>query len=397
MRRQRVYSWLKVYSRRSIVKQAKFYTDLEWYLKRGYKTSGTFHSYNKSALHNKIVQLDGHFKTIEYNKLCETVRIGGGAKIKDIMVELLKHGRRLPNSGNHFEQTFAGAAITGTHGFGKEASMADFVLSFEAYYKVRWRKVELRTSSDPSDLRHPDLVSVTYLILKTKPVQSFKVTNCVCRLSDIKPTDKARAYAILPYSHKDPITMIAEYENNDEVEVADIPVRKRTRPIQWWRVKLWWFFDGYFPMLRKIIQRNLNYLKMKPFTVYTHPNDYDALYDPDPGLTGQTGGIKFSRWAYRPTYVAYNVSVFSNPSETVDIVRFAIRRSEELKSSLLRCFIAVRELSDQSRVSYTGNARGAVDAIDLYCSPRNAKHLVKLQKEIQSKFDVRIHYGKTVS
>lgn len=399
MGRTKVYSWLKVFRHKTKLKHIHEYRDLIKYLKRGYKVSGRFHSYNKASLHDKTIVLDGAFNRIKYNPVCKTIRVGAAVQIKTIMKRLSKHGRRLPNSGNFFEQTFAGAAVTGTHGFGNGASMADAVLQFNAVVIENGKYIYV-TGNEPDLLRDPSVVCITDLIIKTLPEQSFEVTNCVCTLSDLKPAEEniARAFAILPYSdQKDPVCLIAEYKIADSIppKTSSAP-RKRVRPWQWWRVKLWWLIDGWFPPLRRVVQRVLSFIKLKPFKVYTDPKDYDALYDPDPGLTGQTGGIKFSRWSYRPTYTCYNIALFCEPDKTKELIMYAIKESESIKRTLLRCFIGVRQLSDTSSCRFTGNARGPVDAIDFYCSPKHAEYLIQLQRKIQREFDVRPHYGKTV-
>jgi hypothetical protein len=396
--KKKVQSWLGVFKQETDYKEVTEYSDLLEHLEQGYKPSGSFHSYNRQALHEKTIVLKGRFDKLKYNPICETIQVGAGVSIREVMEELLKHDRKLLNSGNYFEQTFVGAAIGGTHGYGLHSALADSVLQFEGVFDIAG-ELFIMIANHPNDLRNPYLKAVTWAVVATEPTKSYKVTNCVCNLSDIGPNVDgiAQAYAVLPYSDpQNPVCMIAQYETNTEVKVGDIAPKKRTRPWHWWRVKLWWKIDQFLPTSRKIIQRVLNFIKLKPFVIYTHPNDYDALYDPDPGLTGTTGSVSFTRWAYRPTHTCYNISVFARPEDTADIILFATSEAEKLKSTLLRCFIAVRCLQGQSHVDFVGNSDGDRDAIDLYCSPKHAKYLIELQTRIQNKFDVRPHYGKTV-
>jgi hypothetical protein len=407
-----VYSWLKVFRQKALVKRAYYYDDLEFYLQNDFKVAGSFHSYNRSALHHKIVLLEGIFKVLQYNPICKTITVGAGVKVHEIMEELSKHGRRLINSGNFFKQTYVGAAINGTHGFGKNASIADQIIRIGGFQRIGIYPERFENCSW-DDVQSMDLMSITAVTLNTAPEQSFKVTSCVCTLSEIdqhvEPLKASyrehnedvvisSAYAVLPYSDKeDPVTLVAFYEDNNEVDVGDVPQkRKRVRPWHWWRVKLWWMIDGWFPPLRRYVQRAISFLKLKPFVVYTHPKDFDALYDPDPGLTGQTGGIKFSRWAYRPTYTCYNIALFVKPEDIEQVLRFSIDESERIKKTLLRCFIGCRVMCDKSDVWFTGNAHGPMVAVDWYCTPKNAKYLIQLQQAIQKKFNVRPHLGKTV-
>lgn len=395
---KKVESWLGVFKKLTKYEEVGDYSSLLKLLEQGYKPSGSFHSYNRAALHDKTIKITGRFDKLEYSEKYEVIQIGASTTIRQIMEELLKYDRKLLNSGNFFEQTFIGAAITGTHGYGENSPLADSILQFEGVYDVNG-ELFVMVSHDPSDLRHPDLKAVTWAVLATAPTESYKVTNCVCKLSDVGPNVKgiAQAYAVLPYSNpQDPVCLIAHYESNTDVIVPKMKRYKRTRPWQWWRVKLWWKFDQYLPFTRRFIQRVLNFIKLKPFVIYTHPHDYDALYDPDPGLTGTTGKVSFTRWAYRPTHTGYNVSLFAKPEDTADIITFAIEQSDRLKRTLLRSFIAVRCLQGQSRVDFAGNADGPRDAIDFYCTPKHAKYLIELQRRIQDNFDVRPHYGKTV-
>lgn len=395
MEKKFIYSWLEVFKKRALVTEVSNYEDLYARLNEGFRVSGNFHSYNKSALHKKVIQLRGEFETLQYNPYCKTIRVGAATKIKAIMEELVKHGRTLPNSGNFFEQTIGGAILGCTAGFGKSASIADAALQMEATFLIGGELFTYVTD-DISLAKNESFRAVTHLVLKTIPTRSFKVTNCVCNLSDVKNDNTMKAYAVLPYSDpNDPVCLIANYEINTTGKVASSVRRKKARPWHWWRVKLWWKIDQFFPPLRRWIQRALNFLKLKPFVIYTDPNDWDALYDPAPGLSRKHAD--FTRWSYRPTFVAWNTALYVHPADTKDLIRYAVSESEKLKSTLLRCFIGVRPMTDKSSVAFTGNAEGPVDAVDFYCSPKDSKYLIQLQKRIQKKFMTRPHHGKTVS
>ena len=60
-----------------------------------------------------------HLTQIELNPNRQSVRVGPGCKIKDLLRFLKKHGLTLPSVGLIDEQTIAGATATGTHGSGK--------------------------------------------------------------------------------------------------------------------------------------------------------------------------------------------------------------------------------------------------------------------------------------
>lgn len=399
---KQIQSWTGVFKIKAAVIDCNSHRDIYKALKYPSKVIGSLHSYNQMPLAPRVIKLGSYFDytiLLTNNPGNHLVQVGASTKIKDLMNYLVKHDLRLKNSGNHREQTIAGALIGGTHGFGKNAPMADSVTSFQGVWRNRDNSLDYRMSTNASDLRRPDLLCVTEVTIEVVPCTSYKVDNCVCRLSKIEPhsTDTARAYAVLPFSGKDPVVTVADYTPVTDTPAYKIKrVKKKSLPWKWWRLKIWWALDRFVPPIRRVVQRALGLINMKPFTLYTHRHDIDALYDPFPGPDGPEGNLKFTRWAYRPTYTCYNISIFVRPEDVKNVIKYAIYESDQIRWSLLRCFIGVRELSDTSKVSFAGNFEGPVSAIDFYCTPKHADDLIWLQRKIQNRFWTRPHYGKTV-
>ena len=67
-----------------------------------------------------------HLDQVEIHKESQTVRVGGGCKVKHLLKHLEHNGLTLPSLGLIDEQTVAGATATGTHGSGKH-SMSHYI------------------------------------------------------------------------------------------------------------------------------------------------------------------------------------------------------------------------------------------------------------------------------
>lgn len=366
-----IQSWTGVFKKKNaLVTTCDTQEELEQAFKPP-KVVGSFHSYNKSALADNVIVLGEGFKKLEYDEVTQTCRVGAAVTVNELMSFLLDHHRRLINRGNYGKQTFVGAALNGTHGFGPDATMYDQIISKKEYNGV-----------------------ITEVTIDTSPLTRSKVDMYTTYLSQIRGQAYQRFYAVLPYSNKNPICLVVEHEpyegkeehkNHEHLPIKKIPLTLR----------LWWWADGRFPIIRKYFQRASDLIRIPDKVMYTNSHDYDSLYHPFKGIDG-TGEYKFSLWAYKPTHVSYNMALFIKPEDTEHFIQFAIEKGEKLKSGLFRNFIGVRELTTKSDYEHAGNFEGPVNAVDFYCSPWNAKYLIELQRILQDKFWTRPHNGKTV-
>jgi len=342
-----------------------------------FKISGSLHSYNRAALHHTVIHLEGEFKNIVQMDNGNYM-VGAGATIEEVAIRLMKDGRRLLNSGNHMKQTLVGAMLGGTHGFGPDASMVDMIVKsyqFDGYTELI-RAVQIRTL----------------------PLASYAVVNCVCKLSDLIQKQRAWsevAYAVLPYSGEDPTCIVANYAKmRSYFKPNSVHGLGRKIPWSWWKLRLWWAVDAYFPPLRRLIQKFSNFLTAKTWQVTASAYDIDFRYDTAPGTSGDT--LNFLLWAYKPTHTSFNIALHFKPEDTEEVIKFIVSESEKIKPGMLRNFIGVRKLTTKSNWALAGNFECPTDAIDMYCSPKDAKHLMELQFRLQANFWTMAHRGKTV-
>jgi hypothetical protein len=302
----------------------------------------------------------------------------------------LRHGRRLLNAGNFREQTIGGVVMSGTHGFGPRATVAEAVKKF--HY----------VSPDHSWIQSSERVATgtpcVAFDLETGPLTAFEVVNCACRLSGL-PTGKEawRGYTVFPYSHPtDPICFVVEYFPTDREPTYFPRVKPMMAHSPWkWRLlNAWWTLDYFAPRLRKLVQRGLGQFEFRRWSMVTDRHDIDAQYHPWPTLDGMDDP-KLGLWAYKPTYTCHNVALFSSPEDTSSLIRYAIKVARKINPSLFRCFIGVRQLSTACDVQWAGNYIKPRDAIDFYCSVDHAEDMRILQQRIQAEYDVIPHRTKT--
>lgn len=368
-------SWLGVHRQESVVLPCESLDQLERIVEvcPEARAIGKNHSYNRSALHRLAVRLGGAFDFV--------TPLGGGrfsvgaaATIEKVMVTLMAHGLRLPNSGNHRQQTFVGACVGGTHGFGARATMMDAVLQVAKVGEIIWA-VEI----------------------EAVPARRFEVTHCVCPLGKlvVQAKNAARSYAVLPYSGREPMAIVSEYRpyGAKVVDGKRVNVRKPKRKI-WWRVRALQAVQRCLPGLHRCAQRLLNFAKLKTWTSITSPHDIDALYHPWPEV--DAGPVRGSRWVYwsqRPTYQYYNVAMSVPPEQSTKLIRRAI----ELSGRKLVGFIGVREMTDRSSYERALNFGGARNAIDLYFYPADAERAHWVQRVLAEEFgELRLHPSKSV-
>ena len=339
------------------------------------KVAGSFHSYNEGALSEKVIVCN--YRDMEFNKNNNTLTVSAGCTIDDVIEELLRHGRRLINRGNFSKQTYIGAAVTGTHGFGPMATLMDQV--------IRTRKL--------GDV----ILSVT---INTAPLTSYRVRHSSALLSETaKRQNRQRAYAVFPYTGKDPVCFRANYkEVKGRFDLEVHQYGENTEPP--FALKLFWCIDEHIPIMRRLAQKVIGFIHGINFkfnnVMYTHPLDVDAIYDPMPGLAGKSTW-NFGAWSFRPTFTSDNIAMFIPVKDTEQFILDAIEIGEGLQRNLFKGFIGVRELTDKSEYENAGNHMGPVNAVDFYCSPKHSKYLQELQHRLDARYiAVRKHHGKSV-
>lgn len=438
----KIKSWMGAYRKEAKHTLANNLDELKSALTEGGAVVGNFHSYSKCALHDHVIQLGEGFKQLEYREADQTCTVGAACTIREVMEFLLEQDRRLINHGNHMGQTFVGACLTGTHGFGPDATMADQVVEWTAMcYEGEQRDlndIEWRWLDGPNRF-----VPITKVRIKTAPLTQYHVTNCICKLSQMQEfhavgvparagplmlefhQKEQRAYAVLPYSGNDPVCIVAEYESMPST-TWDVAIGKSKSHVKgylcetcrsgwriygaceecgkpastpkkshgsWWRIKLFWAFDSTFPFVSRWLSKSLNFFAQKEWTTITNPCDLDALYDTAPGVSLDT--LNFALWAMKPTFRWHNNAYFVKPEETADFIEALIEEANKIKHGMLRGFIGVRELTTKSKIPFAGNSEGPVNAIDVYFKPKHVKYAEQLQA-IMEPLAVKMHRGKRV-
>lgn len=367
------------------------------------KTIGSLHSYNEAALSPYSFKLG---KTYDYVYLCpETgmARIGGAATIESVMLNLRDGGRRVLNSGNFRKQTFVGAALTGTHGYGKSASMIDQVLGFKGFLIGADSEPEYIEAEGSHGIEH--MIVVTEVLIKTAPLTAHMIEHCACKLSDLNldmGKDRAMSFQILPYSGKDPAVLINFVKPIPFNVLSGRPAKffKFTLPFKWQIIRSYWFLDSAVPALRSLLQKIIGMARLEPWKVIASKFDLDFLYHEEKGLdfdgsNEMRSKISLKLWAMKPTFRSHNVAFAVKPKDFKEIIKFIIALEAAVYPGVFECFIGCRYLSDSSDSNLALNHGGPMIVIDLYSSPKRANELHAMQKEVAELFDVRLHRGKT--
>ncbi|NJO13851.1 MAG: FAD-binding protein [Rhizobiales bacterium] len=184
---------------------------------RAYSCIGQSHSYNGIQVIPGITALhmgQSQFKQCTYDPVTETATCGPSVKIVELKQELLKHRRKMLNSGNHMEQTVIGALSGGTHGYGAQAVIAQSVTAL-TFLDGRGEKVTL-TQGDPdfpyAALSFGTIGPIISVTVRTAPLERYQSDAWITRLS--KKAALARGAvavtaAFVPYSDPaDPLIML---------------------------------------------------------------------------------------------------------------------------------------------------------------------------------------------
>lgn len=368
-------SWLNVYSKAAY----KFVCNCDEEIEAianviaDSKPIGSSHSYNRSHFSFNAMKLGERYDYVHADVDFQ-YRVGGAATVESVMLRILKDGRRLANSGNHRKQTFVGACVGGTHGFGRNATMMDCVQDMKVVAGV-----------------------TTEMTISTKPVTQFTIAHCVCPLSDLNEQSTKRSYAVFIHSGDDPICIVSDFCYSSGQNYYTLKSIQASEIRSWWRLRVIRFiqrFQKRFSFLHRFAQRFIGLAKMKTWHSVTLIGDIDATYHPWPEADkgGAEGNILYH--SQRPTHQYHNVAFGCLPSDTADVILL-------IKSKMgkrLAGFIGVRELTTRSDYVKALNFDGPRNAIDCYfwLDQNAAKYGEELQELLrQSDFDIRWHPSKS--
>lgn len=406
----RIHSWMQVFfgdihPRRftSNEKLADFVRDHD------FSCVGQSHSYNG-------VQIVPGLNTAMMGKstldICEvdpenrTVTCGPSTTIEQLKRALLDCDLKMLNSGNYMAQTVIGALVTGTHGYGAKATMADAVMEL-TFLDGQGEPVTLRRG-DP-DFAYAmvsfgtigPIISVT---LEATGLESFRSDAWITRLSkkeNLKKGSVATSWAVVPYSDLfDPLIMLHTLRPATEGKSA-----KKHRPslfsgagIAMFIIERYWAIDRMLPALRRPLQRLADRLDIRSHRrTITNRRDLDYLYDPEPLLKSQRSPDILTG-LFSTTHTAYNLAFHVPLHQAEEVVKFILLEVDKCRilNFYLKSLIGVRELSDTSRLPFAGNFKGPTAAIDLFADTRDYAWLERLQREVLFRFDeVRPHWGKS--
>lgn len=403
-------SWMGIFS--AEVEAAKVGTvdELAALVRSGcYACVGAAHSYNGVQIVRDAKALtlkESGLKGVAYDAATQEVTVEPSVTILELKLFLLDHERRLISSGNFMAQTVIGALCTGTHGYGRQAVMAEGVTALE-FLDGQGRRVALRKGQ--RDFRYAALAfgtigPIVSLTMQTAPIESFEADTIICRLSE-KPrhvTDEhAAMFAVFPYSDRHDPTIALQTIR--PARPGQAPHRTASplftlRRVSEFIIKRYWVFDRLFPALRRPFQRLISRLDVHYHSKeITDPRDLDYLYDPTPGLESSRQP-NILKSALSPTHTAYNLAFFVRLADAPEVVRFVMFQADQFRTLgfYLKSMIGVREIATQSALPFAANFKGPVAAIDLFADVRDYAWLERIQREVFAYFpDVRPHWGKS--
>ncbi|MEL7444946.1 MAG: FAD-binding protein [Pseudomonadota bacterium] len=406
----RIESWMKVFFGDIFANRFENESELTHFVKGNeYSCIGQSHSYNGVQVvpeTEAIVFGASGLNTCTVDTATLTATCGPSTTIKELKDELLKHNRGMLNSGNYMAQTVIGALVTGTHGYGSRAPIADGVV--ELTFLDGDGQPHTIGRGDP-DFQYAlvsfgtvaPIISVT---IESTELMSYQSDAWITRLSkkaNLKKGAVAVSWAVVPYSKpNDPLIMLHTLRPATEGKAA----QEKKPPLfsLGWLAQLvieqFWVFDRTFPTMRRTLQRFADRLNIRTHRrVITKPEDIDFLYDPEPLLKSQRSPDVLQGF-FSTTHTAYNLAFFVPLSRADDLVRFVMLEAESLRhlGFHLKSLIGVRELNDKSDLPFAGNFNGPVAAIDLFADVRDYAWLERLQREVIAYFDdVRPHWGKS--
>ncbi len=412
-----LHSWVKVFRAQVRLRQVNHPADLARVIQAGeYSVVGTSHSYNGLQLVDRTLAV--HFgksdprrtsalHAITFDDATGEVEVGPSVLVRQVKQFLARRGRRLINSGSHMSQTVIGALVTGTHGYGPDATMADSVTQL-VFLNGAGQEVVLR----PGDGEFPFIAvsfgviaPVVRLKLATVPFQQYRVSTRICRLSqkpDFTPGADAVAYALFPYTRADdPVIALNVLRATD----GSLPPTAAPRPwpiVGRWSVaflRYYWLFDRWVPGWRPWFQRKIERFALGMQQEFiTTPDDLDYLYDPYPLVAGTRPPVVLQQ-IFDPAYTGFETAFFAPLEQAEAVLRRILALAEEFRAAnnfYLKSIIGVREMSTASPLVFAGNHAGPAASIDIYSDLSAYPWLREIQNRILREFPaVRPHWAKS--
>ncbi len=408
--KRRIASWIHVYradaDARIPADEAKLAGDMA---EGCYSCVGTSHSYNGVQIVPNIRAMmmeEGGLQTTAFDPATGIARIGASVTVEECKLFLLRHKRRLLNSGNYMKQTVVGALATGTHGFGERGVMADAVTAV-TFLDDSGRR--LRVARGEPDFAYVALsfgtiAPIVELELETAPIEAFISTSYVDRLSalhDLQEGTIASNWCVLPYSNPDDPVMMLHTLAPCDARVETQSEKKGGgffAPFARAIIGRYQWLDRWVPKLRRPLQRLICRLDVRQVDrTTTDPEDLDYLYDPKKGQA-KDRAPSILRGCFSTTYTGYNLAFFVPLDKAPAIVKFIMLEADNLRDLgfFLKGVISVRELTGSSDLVFAANHAGPVAAIDLFADPRDYGWLERLQRLVlQYEPATRPHFGKS--
>nr|WP_298925079.1 FAD-binding protein [uncultured Erythrobacter sp.] len=406
----RVHSWMKVFFGDVIPhrftsdeKLADFVRDNE------YCCVGQSHSYNGVQIvpdRNAVLMGKSTLDSCDCYPVDGTIKCGPSTTIEELKRKLLDDDLKMFNSGNYMAQTVIGALVTGTHGYGAKATMADSVTEL-TFLDGSGRPVTLKRGEPDFPYAVVSfgtigpIISVTLEATKLVSYQSDAWITRLSKKEKLKKGSIATSWAVVPYSDpKDPLIMLHTLRPASVGKLA-----QRTKPslFSWARLAMfiierYWAIDRIFPRLRRPLQRLADRIDIRNHRrTITDERDLDYLYDPEPLLKSQRSPDILTG-LFSTTHTAYNLAFHVPIDRAEEVVKFIMVETDKWRSLRfhLKSLIGVRELSDKSALPFAGNYEGPTVAIDLFADTRDYAWLERLQREVLFEFDhIRPHWGKS--
>ena len=397
-------SWLGVFKDKEKAKKIVNIDQLRDIVsKDNFSCIGSSHSYNGIQLYKgkPIDFRNSLLNQITYDEATHQVTVEPSVTVRQLKEFLNTKNRQLYNSGNYMDQTVIGAMLTGTHGYGDNAVMAESVESLvildEDGIELTFINLKADNEFKYIALSFGVIQPIIRMEIATKPISQYSISSCLCSLSEIKFGGNI-AFAVFPYSGDDPIAAITECKELSEYQ------EPTPRPKDWGflesvkgaLIKYYWFVDKYIPVMRKVVQQGIALMRGKiQRDIITDPHDIDYLYDPHPLVEHDVSPI-LSRKIMKPTETSYNVAFFCPQEITKEVIAYIIDQGNKIKPNGFRNFIGVRNINNKSDLPFAGNYEGKVSAIDLYSNPGDASFLWEIQRLVFEQFNgIRPHWGKS--
>ncbi|MCK0127134.1 FAD-binding protein [Erythrobacter sp. F6033] len=407
---KRVHSWMKVFF--GDVYPHRFTSDdklADFIRENEYSCVGQSHSYNGVQVvpgMNAVLMGKSTLDDCDCDFSSGTVTCGPSTTIEELKRTLLGRDLKMFNSGNFMAQTVIGALVTGTHGYGEKATMADSVTEL-TFLNGRGLPVTLKRG-DPdfpyAAISFGTIGPIVSVTLEATGLVSYQSDAWITRLSKkekLKKGSVATSWAVVPYSNpKDPLIMLHSLR---PASVGKKAQKTKPKLFSWARLAMfvierYWAIDRTFPRLRRPLQRLADRIDIRSHRrTITDERDLDYLYDPEPLLKSQRSPDILTG-LFSTTHTAYNLAFHVPLERAEEIVKFIMIEIEKWQSLrfYMKSLIGVRELSDTSPLPFAGNYKGPTAAIDLFADVRDYAWLERLQREVLSYFDdVRPHWGKS--